>query len=150
MAEVCIADIAHDFNALHAIGCIQYVADDIFFDRFGERRPPGAGIELQSGVEQLRPAANTGIHPRFVGLAIFTAEGRFRPVLPRYAKLFRREHLLPLLVALLKFVVWRRTFFGIIQNIIPVHDIVCIKMENPGPSNDTSGRKTNGLRSIHL
>ena len=121
MAEVRVAYIAEDFNALHPIRCIQYVADDGFFHWFGERRPPGAGIKLQCGVEQFGPAASTGIYTRLMGFAVFTTEGRFRPVLPRYTKLFRREHLLPLRVTLLDFLFWRGTFLGIIEDIIPVH-----------------------------
>src|SRR5512133_1725275 len=66
VAEVPVAARAADLDAAHAVGAIVAVLDGVLRDRRGERRPPGAGLELLAGAEERVPARGADVRPRLL------------------------------------------------------------------------------------
>lgn len=129
MSQMGIAYIAQHLDTLHAIGFVQYVSDYIFLHRLGKGRPARAGVELQSGVEQFRAAANAGVYTWLMRFAVLAAERRFSPMISRDAKLFWRQDLFPFGFCLVYFSLRCDILLCISYYISPVHRVIfCLKI----------------------
>src|SRR5690606_20927220 len=74
VAQVRVAHVARDFDALHAVAHVHVVRDDVGRERRREARPPGTAFELRRRVEQRRIAADAVIAPRLEQAAELGAE----------------------------------------------------------------------------
>lgn len=74
MSEVGSTSCAGDLGAHHAVGGVACGGNSVGSDGGGETGPPGSGVELRVGVEEVLAADHTAVPPRVVAVPVAAGE----------------------------------------------------------------------------
>src|SRR5262245_8440061 len=91
MTEMTVAPPATDLDPFHAIRAITQGGDVVGVERFVERRPPGARLELRRGAKERKPAEPAGVDPGLLVAQQAAAERRLRSVIEQHTALLGGE-----------------------------------------------------------
>src|SRR3990170_3964985 len=97
MAQVTIADVAHNFDT-GAIGSIFFIMNNIVLYRLSKTRPSGTRFEFLSGVKQRSTTTTAGIQARLMRFAVFAGECTLSTLLSSDTKFFRCKFFPPFVI----------------------------------------------------
>ena len=96
--EVPTACGADDLGARHAVARVDALLDRVERRRLHEARPPGPGVELRVGAEELRATARAAVDTRILGVGVRAGEGSLGRLPAEDRVLVGRQSGAPLLV----------------------------------------------------
>ena len=133
MPQVPAASAADHFRARHAKSAVGMFGNGRFFDGLIEAGPAGSTIELGIAAEQLLTTSRTQVHPVLVVVHVFAREGALGALLTQYIELFRRQLLLPLVVAFHYGIGWGlvRCFAGLGRLAAGLGEGSCCQCQDP-------------------